>query len=45
MSQTHTQEAILDKIIDWIRKKIDMDTFIIWLYSYTVVGKTTISHL
>jgi len=29
--------------MDWIRKKIDTDTFIMWLYSSAVAGKTAIS--
>jgi len=37
----HAREAILDKIMDWV-KKIDMDTFIMWLYSAAGAGKTAI---
>jgi hypothetical protein len=39
----HTREAILDKIMDWVRKKIDTDTFIMWLYGAAGAGKTAIA--
>jgi hypothetical protein len=35
----HTREAILDKIMDWVRKKIDTDTFIMWLYDAAGAGE------
>jgi hypothetical protein len=39
----HTREAILNKIMDWVRKKIDTDTFIMWLYGAAGAGKTSIA--
>ena len=39
----HTREAILDKIIDWVTKKIDSDSFIMWLYGAAGAGKTAIA--
>ena len=39
----HTREAILAKIMDWVRKKIDTDTFIMWLYGAAGAGKTAIA--
>ena len=39
----HTREAILDKIMDLVRKKIDTDTFIMWLYGAAGAGKSAIA--
>jgi hypothetical protein len=39
----HTREAILDKIMEWVRKKIDTDTFIMWLYGAAGAGKSAIA--
>ena len=39
----HTREAILDKIVDWVRKRIDTDTFIMWLYGAVGAGKSAIA--
>jgi hypothetical protein len=39
----HTREAILDKIMDWVRKKIDTDSFIMWLYGAAGAGKSAIA--
>jgi hypothetical protein len=39
----HTREAILDKIMDWVMKKIDTDTFIMWLYGAAGAGKSAIA--
>ena len=39
----HTREAILAKIMDWIRREIDTDTFIMWLYGAAGAGKTAIA--
>jgi len=39
----HTREAILNKIMDWVTKKIDDDTFIMWLYGAAGAGKSAIA--
>jgi len=39
----HTREAILNKIMDWVMKKIDDDTFIMWLYGAAGAGKSAIA--
>jgi hypothetical protein len=39
----HTREAILGKILDWVTKKIDSDTFIMWLYGAAGAGKSAIA--
>ncbi|KIM35700.1 hypothetical protein M413DRAFT_449637 [Hebeloma cylindrosporum] len=39
----HTREAILDKIMEWVRKKIDRDAFIMWLYGAAGAGKSAIA--
>jgi len=39
----HTREAILGKIMNWIMKKIDDDTFIMWLYGAAGAGKSAIA--
>ena len=39
----HTREAILDKIMDWVRKKLDTDSFIMWLYGAAGAGKSAIA--
>jgi predicted AAA+ superfamily ATPase len=39
----HTREAILQKIIDWVMKKIDTDAFIVWLYGAAGAGKSAIA--
>ena len=39
----HTREAILNKIMDWIMKKIDDDAFIMWLYGAAGAGKSAIA--
>ena len=39
----HTREAILDKIMDWVKRKIDTDTFIMWLYGAAGAGKSAIA--
>ena len=38
-----TREAILNKIMDWVKKKIDTDTFIMWLYGAVGAGKSAIA--
>jgi len=38
-----TREAILDKIMDWVKKKIDTDTFIMCLYGAAGAGKSAIA--
>jgi len=39
----HTREAILNKIVDWVTKKIDSDAFIMWLYGAAGAGKSAIA--
>jgi hypothetical protein len=39
----HTREAILNKIMDWVMKKIDTDSFIMWLYGAAGAGKSAIA--
>src|SRR4051794_40019551 len=39
----HTREAILEKIMDWVMKKIDTDTFVMWLYGAAGAGKSAIA--
>jgi len=39
----HTREAVLNKIMDWVMKKIDDDTFIMWLYGAAGAGKSAIA--
>ena len=39
----HTREAILDKIMGWVKRRIDTDTFIMWLYGAAGAGKTAIA--
>jgi len=39
----HTREAILNKIMDWVTKKIDSDAFIMWLYGAAGAGKSAIA--
>jgi len=38
-----TRKAILNKIMDWVRKKIDTDTFIMWLYGAAGAAKSAIT--
>jgi len=39
----HTREHILNKIMDWVMKKIDNEAFIMWLYGAAGAGKTAIA--
>ena len=39
----HTREAILQKIIDWVEKKINTDPFILWLWGAAGAGKSAIA--
>ena len=39
----HTRQAILNKIMDWVMKKIDNDAFIMWLYGAAGAGKSAIA--
>ena len=39
----NTRVAVINKIIDWAKGMIDMDTFILWLYGPAGAGKTAIA--
>ena len=39
----HTRQAVLAKIIDWVEKKIDTDSFILWLWGAAGAGKSAIA--
>ena len=39
----HTREAVLTKIIEWVEKKIDTDSFILWLWGAAGAGKSAIA--
>ena len=38
-----TREAILNKIMDWVMKKIETDAFMMWLYGAAGAGKSAIA--
>ncbi|CAA7269440.1 unnamed protein product [Cyclocybe aegerita] len=39
----NTRVAVIKKIIDWVTGKIDIDTFILWLYGPAGAGKSAIA--
>jgi len=39
----HTREAVRQKILDWVTKKIDTDAFVLWLYGAAGAGKSAIA--
>src|SRR6188768_2201505 len=38
-----TREGILEKIKDWVTKKIDSNAFVMWLYGTAGAGKSAIA--
>ena len=39
----HTREAVWEKILEWVMKKVDTDTFVLWLYGAAGAGKSAIA--
>ena len=39
----HTRETVRKKIFDWVTKKIDTNTFVLWLYGAASVRKLAIA--
>jgi len=40
----NTRVAVINKLISWIRRELDVDALILWLYGAAAAGKSAIAH-